>query len=312
MGVQDAAFSDDVPKHSGGALSDEAVRHFGNHGWAVVPGFLMRDEIADLPLYDVFPRRDHYFEQSLRFQGLRGDAFASVRMVPTGRIALDRIPFDRRCRAIAQQLLGSEDLCLMRAGYQAKFAGAADFEQELHRDFPNHTLLVPSFGDILGCFLYLSDVTAEDGPTAIVSVADTSGIEDHVGSVSRGERPDLYAAERRIVCEAGSLLVYDYTAFHRATAVTGQQACRLSLSFAYAPWRRWQGFVAWPNMLVSADMYDLIVRLSPEERSLIGFPAIGDAVWDGQTIDAIERRFPPIDMSQYRDAAHNHDDAGLG
>ncbi len=62
-------------------------------------------------------------------------------------------------------LLGTTDIRLLRAGFQAKYAGAADYEQVLHFDYPNHSLVMPPDDEIIGFFLYLSDITDELGAT---------------------------------------------------------------------------------------------------------------------------------------------------
>ena len=66
--------------------------------------------------------------------------------------------------------LGLSELRLLfpSAEAWAKFTGAADYEQELHRDYLNHTVVVPSddprFRN-LELFVWLNDVDEGLGPT---------------------------------------------------------------------------------------------------------------------------------------------------
>jgi PhnB protein len=72
---------------------------------------------------------------------------------------------------LAERLLGSADLHLYNAELWAKYAGAVDYEQVHHRDFVNHSLVVPSRGDPgrqMTLFVLLSDVDEDDGPTKVV------------------------------------------------------------------------------------------------------------------------------------------------
>lgn len=78
----------------------------------------------------------------------------------------------RRVVALAETLLGERDLHLYGAGAWAKFTGACDYDQDLHRDYLNHTVLVPTTTP--GCrqvemFVYLCDVPESLGPPHLVS-----------------------------------------------------------------------------------------------------------------------------------------------
>ena len=44
---------------------------------------------------------------------------------------------------LAERFLGSADLRLSQASLWAKYAGAVDYDQRHHRDFVNHSLVVP-------------------------------------------------------------------------------------------------------------------------------------------------------------------------
>lgn len=286
-------------------LSELAI--FRRQGWILLPGFLDADLdalVADLN--EVFPAPELYWAEPDRFADLRGGQFDSVRTIPTGLPRLDLLLFQERFRTLAEQLIGSTDLRLMRGGYQAKFTAAADFDQILHLDYTNHTLTVlpPSEeSTMIGFFAYFSKVTPESGPTMVVSRQHAEHLRITDTHLSRDEWSEIYAHEEPVLCEPGALLVYDYRTLHRGTALTGDKASRLTLSFAYGAAAPWHGFYSWPNRADEPDVRRLIALLSPRERTLLGFPPPGDPYWTAETIQAVARRYPGFDGAPYSEAA---------
>jgi hypothetical protein len=68
---------------------------------------------------------------------------------------------------LAERSLGSPDLHLCNANLWAKYAGAIDYDQVHHRDFVNHSLVVPNRvepGRQMTSFVLLSHVTRKTGP----------------------------------------------------------------------------------------------------------------------------------------------------
>ncbi|MEK8145713.1 hypothetical protein NKH18_43815 [Streptomyces sp. M10(2022)] len=68
---------------------------------------------------------------------------------------------NRRILTLAETLLEDDDIQISGAEAWAKYAGASDYDQDLHRDHPGHTLLVPSTAPgfrQLEMFVYLADV----------------------------------------------------------------------------------------------------------------------------------------------------------
>ena len=78
---------------------------------------------------------------------------------------------------LAEDLLGTEDIRLYMALVTAKYANqSSHFNQLLHTDYPNHMLVVPRTERLPAArdFVYLTDVTAANGATRLVSVTKTS------------------------------------------------------------------------------------------------------------------------------------------
>jgi hypothetical protein len=282
---------------------------YRHQGWVVLPGFFadeLNSVLADLLL--LFPDAKEYWADPSRFTELQGDQFDSVRTIPTGVPLLDRLPFDRRIRDIAEQVTESEQLRLMRGGYQAKFTGAANFDQILHLDYTNHTLVVlpdEPRSAMVGFFAYFTDVTTDSGPTMVVSRASSGSLRITDTHLERDAWPDIYAREEPLLCSAGSLLVYDYRTLHRGSALRGAAAHRLNLSFAYGIPASWHGFYSWPNRADEPLVRQLIATLAPDERVLLGFPSVGDPYWTPDTISAVATRYPGFDPAPYRGDAES-------
>lgn len=284
-------------------LEENDFRRFQREGWVTLPEFMADDlDLLVADLYRIFPTPNTYWADPSRFAELQGDQFDSVRTIPTGFQALDRLPFAERFRSIAAQVTGTDNLQLMRGGYQAKFAGAADFDQVLHRDYGNHTLIIPESGtqsDLVGFFAYFTSVSSEDGPTMVVSNSAITGIHPAETHLKGSRWREIYEQEKPVLCKPGTLLVYDYRTFHRGSHLRGTRSHRLTLSFAYGITAPWHGFVSWPNRAEEPVVRDLVASLTPRERELLGFPAPGHRYWTEETIEGLTRRYPGTDASPY-------------
>jgi phytanoyl-CoA dioxygenase PhyH len=287
-------------------LTAEQYDTYRQRGWVLLPGFFA-DNLDDVrqELLLLFPAPEEYWADPERFPELRGGQFDSVRTIPTGVPLLDRLSFDPKVTAIARQVTGSADLRLMRGGYQAKFTGAADFDQILHLDYTNHSLVVLPDGahsTMVGFFAYFTDVTRETGPTMVVSRAHCAHLKVTDTHLDRESWPEVYWHEEPLLCQAGSLLVYDYRTPHRGTSLQGAVAHRLTLSFAYGVHAPWHGFYSWPNRADEPLVRQLVASLAPHERTLLGFPPVGDPYWNPVTLSAVAARYPGFDAAPYRAA----------
>jgi hypothetical protein len=284
-------------------LNNQQREAYTQDGWTVIPNILGEEFMSvEAEASKLFPAVEEYWRNPNQYPELRGGQFDSVRTIPTGNPVLDRLAFAETFRSIAKQVTGTDDLQLMRGGYQAKFAGAADFDQILHRDYGNHTLVVPHDGPqstMVGFFVYFTNVTAGDGPTMAVRRDRVEHINIAQTHLERAQWPEIYALEEPILCDAGSLLVYDYRTFHRGSSLTAPHAHRLSFSFAYGTKAPWHGFYSWPNRAEEDEVRSMVANLDARERELIGFPPVGDAYWTAETVQAVSCRYPGADMSSY-------------
>jgi ectoine hydroxylase-related dioxygenase (phytanoyl-CoA dioxygenase family) len=101
-----------------------------------------------------------------------GDEFNGIDSFPFASSALNRLAVCDALLDLATTLLQDRDVRLYSAEAWAKYQGAADCEQNLHRDYLNRTILVPSEApqfQQVEFFVFLSDVTVELGAPRMVA-----------------------------------------------------------------------------------------------------------------------------------------------
>ncbi len=97
---------------------------------------------------------------------------------PYASRALNRLTFHPVVLSMAESFLGTADLRLYMSLVTAKYANrSSGYNQLLHADFPNHTILAPHerFPQ-LELFIYLTDVSEANGATRMVSRCRTADI----------------------------------------------------------------------------------------------------------------------------------------
>src|SRR3954453_1018760 len=183
----------------GRAMTTDEVRSaFDRDGFVILPEFLTPTELAeasaDLP--SDFPTAADFHsdadpERNRRFR----DEFGGITPFPAQSTALNLLSVHPRLMGLAAALLRDTDLRSYSIEFWAKYTGAADYDQPLHRDYLNHTLLVPA-ADVpasqVEMFVYLSDVTEDLGPIALLSrrhVPDPPALPNWYPRVS-GQRDD--------------------------------------------------------------------------------------------------------------------------
>jgi ectoine hydroxylase-related dioxygenase (phytanoyl-CoA dioxygenase family) len=283
-------------------LTEHQRATYDEQGWVVLDGVLAPDELAPViaALANLFPTGDDYFRDPAAYAHLRGSGAAATKMWPTRDLVLDLLPKHPVLVALAEELVGSTDLRLLRSTYWAKYAGAADYDQSLHLDYPNQSLVVPDEDEMVSFFLFLSDVTADNGPTKILPRPHGARRAPDVPRYRRDEAADVYEHEQDALGTVGSVLAYDSAVYHRGSALRAERGYRLSLTYAYGVPRPWSGHQSWPRLGENPGTEAFLVAATPRQRTLLGFPAIDDPYWTDSTIDLVQRRYPAMDMSPYR------------
>jgi hypothetical protein len=283
------------------ATLDE-VRH---RGFSLLEGFLAPDELAAareaLSLH--FPAPEDYFADPARHAQYARSQFAGVEEFPYRSWDLNRLAVHPDLVDAAERYLGTTELHLYKVELWAKYAGAIDYDQPLHRDFGSHSLVVPRLDgryQQITTFTYLSDVTADDGPTRIVPYDRGQDVPFTPLYLDFGAMAEV---EVPAVGPAGSLLVYRTDVLHRGSDFTGSGRSRFSLLVDFqARGTTWGGKMAWPKD--SPNRWaKFIPQCTVRQRDLFGFPRPGDAYWNEQTLTDVAARYPGMDMSPYESAA---------
>jgi Phytanoyl-CoA dioxygenase (PhyH) len=296
-------------------VPDRCLTELRERGYLVFEGFLGAGELAAAQeaLWLHFPRPEEYFADPAAHARLATSQFAGIVGGPWRSWDLNRLAFHPDLLDLAERFLGSADLRLYDAELWAKYAGAANYDQQHHRDLGNHSLVVPKRSDPgtqMTSWILLSDVGEGDGPTKVVPLTIGENVPYWPGTLG-GSANDYVTnylpagafadEEISVTGSAGTLFSFRTDMVHRASGMTAERSARFTLLAHYDVWgRRWTGRVAWPTRSLSADWGELIERATPRQRSVLGFPDPGDPYWDEQTLADTQARYPGADLTPYR------------
>jgi ectoine hydroxylase-related dioxygenase (phytanoyl-CoA dioxygenase family) len=208
---------------------------------------------------------------------------------------------------LARQLLGTDDVRMYLAIATAKYAAQpSDYNQLLHVDFPNHTLTVPraeSGYHQMETFVYLTDVGHDNGATRFVSRTRTGGVPVEEHTLSYEKYRDLYDDVTDTSAPAGSIVVYRPDVYHRSVDFTDPTRARFMLHVSYRPAAvEWGGYQAWPFKGFSLEWHAFVEQATPEQLTVLGFPAPGHAFWTEETLAGVARRYPGLDLAPWEAA----------
>ena len=289
---------------------DEAARLWNEHGVVLLPGFLEQADIeaAQRDIASICPTADEFHDgvdpdRNARF---RDDQFTGIDDFPWAGIDLDLLAVHPKVIAVAESLLGTDDLRLYSAESWAKYTGATDYDQPHHRDFLNHTVTVPTSDPrFRQCemFIYLSDVTESHGPTHFVSQTETRELPLMPNWLDRAANPRLYEVEFSGAGPAGSIAAYSIDTYHRGTNMTEPRGARFTLHVNFRPaTAEWYDRHPWAGRSYNPHWYRFVERATPRQLALFGFPLPGHPFWSEETVDRLAMRYTKLDVSPWRDA----------
>jgi hypothetical protein len=208
---------------------------------------------------------------------------------------------------LAQELIGTTDVRMYLAIVTAKFAcQPSDYNQLLHVDYPNHTLTVPrpeKGYNQMETFVYLNDVSPANGATRFVSLKRTRHIPVEEHSLNLEDHATLYEDPSVASAPAGSIVVYRPDVYHRSVDFTDPRQARFMLHVSYRPaGMEWGGYQAWPFKGFSAEWHNFVQGASVRQLTALGFPRPGDAFWTEDTLARTARRYPGLDLSEWKKA----------
>jgi Phytanoyl-CoA dioxygenase (PhyH) len=290
-------------------------------GFVILPGFLPADEltsaVGELDL--LFPSAEGFHDGTdPRRERFIGDEFAGIDTFPFASTEISLLAVNHRILELAEALLDDGDIHIYAAEAWAKYTGACDYDQDMHRDYLNHTVLVPSTTP--GCrqvemFVFLNDVSEELGPPHLVSRNNTADIpavpnwflrpgqestwrfNDDSGS------PELYGAEVSGAGPAGTVIAFEPGTFHRGTQLTAPRGVRYSMHLGFRPSSlQWGQRVGWAARSFEGEWVEFVGRATPRQLQAFGFPPSGHPYWTPETLAGMALRYPKLDLSSWRAA----------
>jgi len=278
-------------------------------GWCVIPSVLPADDLqaAQKAVAYLFPTAEEMDSGVVneRTEPWRTTFDARWPEFPYRSRSLSRLAFHPAVLEIAESFLDTDDLRLYMSTITAKYANqSSGYNQLLHADFPNHSILVPQVDERypqLELFIYLTDVSATSGATRLVSRRRTADIPVEQHTLSYVDYPELYDDPGVAAGPAGSIVAYRPDVYHRSVDLTGTGVCRIMMHVSYrlaaAEWSQYQ---AWAFKGFSAEWHNFVQESGPTELALLGFPQPGHAYWTEETITRVNARYPGLDMSPWR------------
>src|SRR5947208_1148714 len=128
-------------------VSDAHLAEIWDRGFTVVENFLDPETLkaAQDALWDIYPTPETYFADADNplYARYKRSQFAGLRFFPYPSWALNRIAVYPDLIDSAERFLKTADLECYKVELWAKYAGAINYDQHHHRDFGNHTLVVP-------------------------------------------------------------------------------------------------------------------------------------------------------------------------
>ena len=286
-------------------MTEQQLDWFQTDGFVLVPDVLTADEVDVLQrgVWENVPSPEQYFANPEAYTHLTDTPFAGLTNFPWASPELNRLVAHPRILAIVRQILGVDDIRLYKGELWAKYGGHTDYDQHHHRDFGNHTLVVPSVKRRwmqVTTFTYLCDVDETNGATAAVP----KRFSTHIPLGQRRTEPGELRDREVLACgRAGSTLVYSTEVFHRGTALTSPTASRFTVLADYkAADAGWTNKHAFGHLGQRPEMIEFVTNVDPDTRTLLDIPAPGHPYWTEQTIADMEVRYPGIDMTPYQKA----------
>lgn len=294
-------------------FSTEHVEQWREEGFVVLERFFDKHEYEPVlqdfeSLYrDAGNREGAALQQQQEGHDARSRAlqFKNIHVLPyDGSSAINLISLHPELMAFAQALLGVSDVRLYQSHTWAKYTGEADYEQDLHCDYGNHTLLVPADDPArrtVDFIIYLTDVTKQHGALRYVTKPDVLAAlgRPALSASDEQEHAALREKERAAVVPAGSLVAHGIDTLHRGSNLTAPEGRRFSMTVGYKAAGNDQiGFHVW-QATRNRPWHLIFDHATPEQLACLGVPRPGDSFWTPRTLELAQLRWPGWDMSEY-------------
>jgi hypothetical protein len=282
-------------------VTEDHLGTLREQGFVAIPGFIPASELAaaQAALWKIFPRPEAYFADPETHARFGKSQFAGIHHFPYNVPGLDRLCVLPGLVDAAERFLGTREIDLYKIELWAKYAGAIDYDQPHHRDFGNHSIVVPKLDEPqLTTIMLLSDVTADDAPTCAVPLKHSADIPMIPMILEPGV---LTEHEVPLTGPAGTLILYQTHVIHRGSNFRRPDASRfIYMTDFKRRGRPWTGKQAWPDHALRPGWIEAITAMTSRERDLFGFPPPGSDYWTPETLAGVQARYPAMDMEPYR------------
>lgn len=300
-------------------MNNGIVDAWRTDGFVILPGFLSTDDLAPAlgEVETMFPTPEGFHDGTdPRHIRYLEDEFDGIDAFPFASTEFSLLAAHPRLVQLAEDLLGQSDLRISSAEAWAKYTGATSYDQELHRDYLNHTILVPSTQhryQQLEYFVFLVDVPDDLGPPHLVAWDHTDRLPMNPNFfprrggrgefVSTADNSHLYAAEQSGAGPAGTVIAFNTRTFHRGTGLRKPRGARYSMQIIVQPADvEWGQRMAWAERSHMPEWYRFVHRATPRQLELFGFPPPGHPFWTAETLDGVQQRYPELDLTPWRSA----------
>jgi hypothetical protein len=242
-------------------IPDENLAEVFDRGFTVMEGFLDKATLRDAQdaLWEIYPRPEDYFANPDAYPAFTTSQFAGLRFFPYPSWALNKVAVYPDLIDAAERFLRTSEIDCYKVELWAKYSGAIDYDQAHHRDYENHTIVVPRAE--MGRFF--EDEVPVTGPAGTILIYKTDVF--HRGSNFKAP---------------------------------GRSRFVMPVDFKPRGWR-WQGKLAWPDRAEYPGWKEAMVNMTPRQRDLFGWPPAGDPYWNAQTLSDVALRYPGIDLTPY-------------
>jgi ectoine hydroxylase-related dioxygenase (phytanoyl-CoA dioxygenase family) len=290
-------------------FTSELKERWDTDGWCIVPEVIPQVQLtaAQEAMHRYFPTPAEMLEGGGTGAGAWHTWDAPWPEFPFHSTRLNALVLHDRVVDLAELLLGTSDLILYMGLVTAKYANqSSDYNQLLHTDYPNHMLVVPRHEigyQQVEFFVYLTDVAEEDGATRFVSWQKTKDIPVEQHTLNYEEYAELYEDRSMAAAPAGSVVAYRPDVYHRSVDHRDPARYRVMLHVSFRPREAsWGGYQAWPMRGFSAELIKYVQQATPRQLELLGVPGPGHPYWNPATLQGMQRRYPGLDMSPWREA----------
>ena len=262
-------------------FGDAEVAHYRQHGYVLLPNFFTPDELqaARRDIEAIIPGWLGYADDPTGAKPERWDEPERNRRdlrFPFVGEGLNAATLHPELIRFASIMAGGVPLYCEQADLSFKCRGHyGDVDQQMHMDYPNHTLVYPPDDPAYwqtAYLIYYTDVSAESAPTAVCSWQRYRDEVHWPPVYAREDRAELYEHEVYTVLPAGSVLAYSMRTFHRGTAFKAPGA-RVGEFVTFAPLEhKWLGIVGWSEQALRREFRTWVAGASPRGTGTFRLP----------------------------------------